>query len=187
MMRKRVMLQASVYPGRRMHTRHLVAASLLTLCTIACEPAVPTPVPSTPATQPAPASDALAIVPDSAWIDVTGPTLIGFYPVVSNEQLEKDEGLATALDDFAFHLGTAQDSLQAAGFTVHFRGGDTLWLRTGANRARVVRAADSSEVGYLFADTLMRRVFVYGVRGGAELVAYAHEFRRTGTLKRENR
>ena len=76
-------------------------------------------------------TDAFATVPDSAWIDVNGPTLIGFYPVVSNEQIEKDEGLATALDDFSFHPGTAQDSLRAAGFTVELRGGDTLWLRTG--------------------------------------------------------
>lgn len=169
-----------------MHSRHAIGAFVLALCTTACEPAVPTPAASTPATQPAPPADTFATVPDSTWIDVNGPTLIGLYPVMSNEQLEKDEGLATALDDFSFHLGTAQDSLKAAGFTVHLHGGDTLWLRTRAERTRVVRAADSSEVGYLFADTLLHRVFVYGVRGHTELVAYAHEFRRTGTLKPES-
>ncbi len=166
--------------------------SIIALFATACEPAVPDPATSTPAaaTTSAVVADEFATVPDSAWIDITGPTLIGFYPVVSNEQLERDEGLATALDDFSFHLGTAQDSLKAAGFTVQLRGGDTLWLRTGANRARVVRAADSSTVGYLFADTLLRRVFVYGVRGNVDLVAYAHEFRRTGalsSLKQESR
>lgn len=70
---------------------------------------------------------------------------------------------------------------------MQLRGGYTLWLRTGANRARVIRPADSSEVGYLFADTLLRRVFMYGVRGGFELVAYAHEFKRTGARKLESR
>ena len=165
----------------------LIAAFLLTLCIGACEPAVPNPAPPTPATQPAPVADAFATVPDSAWITITGPTLIGFYPLVSNEQIEKDEGLATVLDDFSFHLGTAQDSLRAAGFTVHLLGGDTLWLRTGTDRSRVVRDRDSSTVGYLFADTLLRRVFVYGVRGGIDLVVYAHEFKRTGTVKQESR
>ena len=163
----------------------------IALFAAACEPAVPDPAASPPAAAAAPppaaVADSFATVPDSAWIDITGPTLIGFYPVVSNEQLEKDEGLATTLDDFSFHLGTAQDSLKAAGFTAQLRGGDTLWLRTGANRVRVVRAADSSTVGYLFADTLLRRVFVYGVRDNIDLVAYAHEFRRTGALKHESR
>ena len=73
---------------------------------------------------------------------------------------------------------------------MQLRGGDTLWLHTGGNRARVVRAADSSTVGYQFADTLLCRVFVYGVRGNVDLVAYAHEFRRTGALtnlKKESR
>lgn len=167
----------------------------MALLAAACESGARDAAISTPATEPAstvtPALttvvDSLATVPDSAWIDITGPTLIGFYPVVSNEQIEEDEGLATALDDFSFHLGTAQDSLKAAGFTVQLRGGDTLWLRRGANRARVVRAADRSTIGYLFVDTLLRRVFVYGVRDKIDLVAYAHEFRRTGTLKPESR
>lgn len=172
-------------------THRLVRASLLVLVT-ACEPAVPDPAPPAP---PAPASaaeavtlvDDFATVPDSSWINITGPTLIGFYPVASNEEIDKDEGLAMALDDFSFHLGTVQDSLKAAGFTVHLHGGDTLWLRTGADRARLVRTADSSTVGYVFADTLLRRVFVYGVRGHTELVAYAQEFRRTGAVEQENR
>lgn len=65
---------------------------------------------------------------------------------------------------------------------MHLRSGDTLWLHTGANRTRIVRDADSSDVGYLFADTLLRGAFVYGVRGSTELIAYTHEFKRTGTL-----
>lgn len=102
--------------------------------------------------------------------------------MVSSERLEKDEGLAMILDDLSYHLGTAMDSLNAAGFRVQYRGGDTLWLRTGSDRARVVRATDSASVGYLFADTLRHRVVVYGVRSHLELVEYAREFKRTGTL-----
>lgn len=120
-------------------------------------------------TPPAPA-DAVpplqfAGTPDSAWVTVDGPTLIAFHPVVSNDSLEADPGLATAFDDLSYHIGTAMDSLIAAGFTVHYSGGDTLWVRTGSDRSRILRARDSATVGYLFADARGRRVMIYGVLG----------------------
>ena len=124
-----------------------------------------------------------AAVADSAWVDVNGPTLVGFYPIRTNEQLEKDESLATALDDFAYHIGTAMDSLYAQGFTVHYRGGDTLWLRTTSKRWRFLRDADSADVGYVMTDTARTVATLYGVRGYVDLIAYAHEFRSTGRLR----
>jgi hypothetical protein len=123
-----------------------------------------------------------AAVPDSSWVPVTGPTLIGFYPVVSNEQISSDPGLAAALDDFSYHFGTAIDSLEAAGFATAMRGGDTLWLRSGKARWRVLRAVDSATIGYVFADPLGRRAVIYGVRSYLDLVEYAHEFRRIGAI-----
>lgn len=124
-----------------------------------------------------------ATVSDSEWVDVKGPTLVGFYPIRTNEQLEKDEGLATALDDFAYHIGTAMDSLYAQGFTVHYRGGDTLWLRTPTHRWRFVRDADSADVGYAWSDSARNMAILYGVRGNVDLIAYAHEFRNTGRIR----
>lgn len=122
-------------------------------------------------------------VPDSAWVDVNGLTLVGFYPMVTNEQLERDEDLATVLDDFSYHLGTATDSLTARGVRVHLRGGDTLWLRTGADQWRFIRPGDSADVGYVFADTLRRRVVLYGVRTYVDLIEDMDEFRRTGQVR----
>ena len=124
-----------------------------------------------------------AAVADSVWVDIKGPTLVGFYPVRTNEQLEKDQGLASALDDFAYHIGTAMDSLYAQGFTVHYRGGDTLWLRTPSQRWRFVRDLDSAEVGYVMSDTARNMAVLYGVRGYVDLIEYAHEFRSTGRLR----
>lgn len=124
-----------------------------------------------------------ATVPESAWVSIAGPTLVAFYPIVSNDALEADEGLSTALDDLSYHIGSAMDSLTEAGYSVAYRGGDTLWLRTRSARIRVVRAADSATVGYVFADTLGRLVTIYGVRSNIDLVEYAHAFRRTGTLQ----
>jgi hypothetical protein len=125
----------------------------------------------------------LATVAESVWVNVTGPTLIGFHPVVTNEQLEKDEDLAAALDDFAYHIGTAMDSLTAAGATVHYRGGDTVWMRSGAARWRFVRSRDSADIGYVFTDSLRRLAPVYGVRTYQDLIEFVHEFRRTGAVR----
>jgi hypothetical protein len=110
-------------------------------------------------------------------------TLVGFYPIRTNEQLEKDPDLASVLDDFAYYIGNAMDSLIAAGATVHYRGGDTLWFRSGPRRWRFTRNADSSDVGYVFADTARRAVAHYGVLGSTELVASVREFRQTGHIK----
>lgn len=132
---------------------------------------------------PPPVDSGFAAVSDSEWVEIKGPTLIGFYPVRTNEQLERDAGLATALDDFAYHIGTAMDSLYAAGFTVHYRGGDTLWLRTATARWRFVRPADSAEVGYVMSDSARNMSVMYGVRTYVDLIEYAHEFKRTGQVR----
>jgi hypothetical protein len=159
-----------------------IGALLGTLCAAACKPAVPGVAVSDTASAAVTVDSGFATVPDSVWVVVSGPTLIGFHPVVTNEQLEADEGLAAALDDLSYHVGTAMDSLLAAGFMVQFRGGDTLWMRAGKVRSRFVRTPDSATVGYVFADTLGRRAAVYGVRTYVDLVAYAHEFKRAGRI-----
>lgn len=130
---------------------------------------------------------AFAEVPDSIWIDLTGPTLIAFHPIATNEQLAADEGLATQLDDLAYHIGTALDSLTPAGVTVHYVGGDTVWTRIGSARSRFVRAADSARVGYLFADERDRRAVVYGVLFHREITALMREFRASGRVERPPR
>lgn len=89
------------------------AVALLVACDRG-QRAEPQAQPGPPAT---PAS-AFAFVPDSAWISVVGPTLVGFFPVKSNAEIDADGDLATVLDDFSYHLGTAMDSLQAQGFVV---------------------------------------------------------------------
>jgi len=125
---------------------------------------------------------AFSAVPDSAWIDVRGLTLIGFYPIRTNEELERDEDLATVLDDFSYYLGTAMDSLTAAGVTVHMHGGDTTWVRTDSSRWRWIRTPDSADVGYVFFDEHRRTAVLYGVRTTDELIESAKEFRATGAV-----
>ena len=122
-------------------------------------------------------------VPDSAWVNVSGVTLVGFYPIATNEKLALDADLATVLDDFAYHIGSAMDSLVANDVTVHYRGGDTLWLRSGVDRWQVARSADSADVGYVFTDAKQNTAIIYGVRTYVDLIEYAHEFKRTGRIR----
>jgi hypothetical protein len=180
---------ATTAPTRRADTRRRRLVIYLSVALGACGPVdrpspSPDPVyaPATTAAAPAEASDSgFARVPDSTWVTLTGTTIVAFHPVASNDSLERDAGLATALDDLAFHLGSAMDSLVAMRVSVQYRGGDTLWLRHGSWRLRFIRAADSATVGYVLADTLGRWGVLYGVRSDVDLVQDAREFARTGT------
>ena len=125
-------------------------------------------------TQPPPNS--LVHVPDSAWISVTGPTIVGFFPLVSDAEIERNEDLAMALDNVAYHLGTATDSLEAQGFAVTMRAGDTLWFRNGDRRWVFARAGDSSDVGYYLTAPDQRSLTLYGLHTHVDLVARAWSF-----------
>ncbi|HEU4569745.1 MAG TPA: hypothetical protein VFS07_04180 [Gemmatimonadales bacterium] len=146
-----------------------VAAAALALATLGCGGPSPRQ------------EEAAAPAPDSTWIRVTGPTLIAFHPRVTDAELEADEALATALDDLAYHIGSAMDSLTAAGVTVRYQPGDSLKLLAPAPLVWV-RDADSADVGYLFVDTLGHRAPLYGVRTNIELIELARAFVRTGGL-----
>lgn len=163
-------------------------AMMVAACLTACEPpSAKQPLvgsegrqPASPVAAGAMADSAFSAVPESVWVEVRGPTLVEFHPATSNAELEADTGLAIALDDLAYHLGTAMDSLVAAGFRVQYSSGDTVWLRTGKLRSKFVRTPDSATVGYVYTDTTLRRTVIYGVRTYLDLVAYAHEFKRRG-------
>ncbi len=151
-----------------------------------CNAAAPDPDASGPeravSTESQAVDSGFASAPDSAWVTLTGTTIVAFHPVVSNDSLEADEGLAAALDDLSYHLGSAMDSLLAMGVSVEYRGGDTLWLASRSRRLRFIRPADQPTVGYLFADTLLRWTALYGVRTHLDLVEDAREFQRTGAI-----
>lgn len=160
----------------------IVVALLATVWAVGCESPTPRPPLAERDVVDIRVDSAFATVPESVWVEVSGPTLIGFYSAKSNEELEADTALAIALDDLSYHIGTAMDSLTAAGFDVRYSSGDTVWMRAGRVRARFVRAPDSATVGYVFTDTLGRRAVLYGVRTYVDLIEYAHEFKRTGAI-----
>jgi hypothetical protein len=118
---------------------------------------------------------------DSTWIRIERPTIVAFHPIATNDQIDADEDLATALDDLAFHLGSAMDSLTSLGVAVQYQAGDSVKLLLPAASVWT-RPADSADIGYLFADRRGNRATVFGVRGSAELIEFAREFAATGRL-----
>jgi hypothetical protein len=153
---------------------------VLLLAVMGCERREPAAVNAATHGGPAAAAvaDSFAGVADSLWIDVQGPTMVGFFQPATNAELEQDGGLAALLDQFAYNLGIATDSLQAHGFRVTMQAGDTLWLRTTARRWRFVRDADSSMVGFYVTSVDGRQEVRYGPAAEFSLVEYADAFLR---------
>jgi hypothetical protein len=134
---------------------------------IACEQAPP-PADAAANAVPTPtetaAVDSFAAIPDSVWIEVTGPTMIGFYPRPKNddERIGGESGVAHLLDQYTFNIGMATESLEVLGFRVTDRSGDTLWLRGPAKKWRFVRDADSALAGFYAASPDGRHAVRYG-------------------------
>jgi Domain of unknown function (DU1801) len=171
-------------PAITVIVRQWIRQLVLVLAVLGCErqepAAVGGPAAVIAATERSPVvvADSFAGVPDSVWIDVKGPTMVGFFRPATNAELERDGGLAALLDQFAYNLGIATDSLQAHGFAVTMQAGDTLWLRTTARRWRFVRDADSSTVGFYVTSVDGRQQVRYGPAAEFSLVEYADAFLR---------
>ena len=113
-------------------------------------------------------------LPDSVWVELTGPALVGFFPPLTQQQVESDGELDTVLDDFDFHLAAATDSLVAQGYTVTARFADTLWIRAADRAAPFV--PDSSGVGYYFARPGCTPFIRYRVTTYIELIELGREY-----------
>ena len=125
-----------------------------------------------------PVVDSFPNVPESAWIEVVGPTMVGFFPRVSDALLSEGGDLAELLDHFSFNLGMATDSLEAHGVRVTMRSGDTLRLRAATRRWRFVRDTDSALVGFYVTAPDQRHAVRYGTGVEFDLVAYGLSIQR---------
>ena len=121
-------------------------------------------------------SDSVPKATDSTLVVIDRPTLIGFYPAVTQAQVDSSEELATVFDDFSYHLSSAADSLRALGITVTERPLGEIRLVEAGQQRQFVPAKDSAEFGYLFlAPGRAQRVY-YSVMSNSDLVATAHEY-----------
>jgi hypothetical protein len=129
-----------------------------------------------PQAAPIAVQDTTPPVVDSILVAIDGPTLIAFYPAVTQAQVDSSEELATVFDDFSYHLSSATDSLRALGLTVKERPLGEIRVVEAGRQWQFVPAKDSADFGYLLlAPGRAHRVY-YSVMSNSDLVETAHEF-----------
>jgi hypothetical protein len=111
-------------------------------------------------------------------VDVTGPTLIAFYPPSASALIDAGDDQATALDDFGYHLASATDSLRALGVRVVSVGSRVLHVVDGARTTVFAVPRDSADLGYYLVAPGRAPVVYHGVRADVELLDAAHEYLR---------
>jgi hypothetical protein len=147
---------------------------------LACSEAAPPSTDGTAARPPAPRAAAPlpaagATARDSTWVDVTGPTLIAFFPPEASALLDSGGDDATALDDFGYHLASATDSLRALGVRVVGVGSRTLHVVADRQTTHFRVPQDSAEIGYYFVAPGRRPLVAYGVLTDSELIDAARQ------------
>jgi hypothetical protein len=115
-----------------------------------------------------------------------GPTVVAFYPAVTQTQVDSSADLSTVLDDFSYHLSTATDSLRKLGFRIVERPHGAIRLLNGTSSREVTPARDSADVGYLFASPGRQDRIWYGVMTNADLIDAAREFLELPSRRRPN-
>jgi hypothetical protein len=106
-------------------------------------------------------------------IVVRGPTLIAFFPQVSEQQAEAMPDLVEMLDDFHFHLNSAGEMLRAAGVSIHVRPAGEIRILDG-DRVRVLAPPpDGSAIGYYMVAPGREPSLVLGVYTDVDLIEAA--------------
>ena len=149
------------------------ALAIAGMALVACADAPPPPVRADPA-RPAVASP--AIVRDSTWVEVTGPTLIAFYPPGASTAIDAGDDEATALDDFGYHLASAIDSLRALGVRVESVGSRVLHVVQGGRTTVFTVPRDSADIGYYLVAPGQAPVVYHGVMADVDLIDAAQRY-----------
>jgi len=106
-------------------------------------------------------------------IEVRGPTLIAFFPLVDTERAEEMQDQIDMLDDFYHHLNSAGETLGAAGVTIHVRPAGEIRIIDG-DRARVLTPpSDGSDIGYYMVAPGRDPRLVVGVYTDVDLIEAA--------------
>jgi|SRR5579871_6238330 len=113
--------------------------------------------------------------PKAKSFDVRKPTIIAFFPPLSDKELDDDEDASDALDDFQDSADEVRAPLRRVGvdfietytrqFIVH-AGSKTLAFRSGKDR----------DVGYYFIAPGKKPRIEYGVMADDEILDVAHEY-----------
>jgi len=111
-------------------------------------------------------------------VEVTGPTLIAFYPPNAAALIDAGGDAATALDDYGYHLASATDGLRALGVQVVSVGSRVLHVVQDGRPIVFTVPPDSADLGYYFAAPARAPAVYYGVRTDSDLLETAHQYLR---------
>jgi hypothetical protein len=106
--------------------------------------------------------------PATPVIVIKRPTVIAFFPPVSDQELENDAGTIDALADFQFYAAAAREPLAKAGVDLHEIYARSFRVRDGA-RSTTFRSGNVEVGYYLVAPGKKRHVEEDGVMTDTDL------------------
>jgi hypothetical protein len=106
--------------------------------------------------------------------DVTGPTIIAFFPPVTDAELRKDPDTNEALSDFQYYAGQVRDPLKKKGIVFHEVYAHQVTIRMG--KSVTTFKPGEIQVGYYFVAPGKKPVIKYGVETDAGLYQLADEY-----------
>jgi hypothetical protein len=116
----------------------------------------------------------------SPTFEVHRPTILAFFPPVTEAELSKDPDTNTALDDFQFYAGKVREPLEARGIEFRQVYAHSFIIRTG--KAVTTFKPTKVEVGYYLVAPRRKPRIEYGVMTDADLLQLADEY--FGTAKK---
>lgn len=109
-----------------------------------------------------------------ATFDVTGPTIIAFFPPVTDAELRKDPDTNEALSDFQFYAGQVREPLAKRGITFKEVYADAFTIRQG--KMTTLFGTKTMKVGYCLATPGKEPYVQTGVLSDAGLLQLADKY-----------
>jgi hypothetical protein len=107
-------------------------------------------------------------------VEVTRPTIVAFFPPVSQAELVKDPDTNESLSDFRFYASQVREPLKKAGVDFKEVYAHSFRVRLG-NRVTTFRPV-KADVGYYFVAPGKEPRIEYGVMTDADLLQIATEY-----------
>ena len=104
---------------------------------------------------------------------ITGPTVIAFFPPVSQREVDADPDLNEVLADFQWHLYRAREELEQLGVTVHELYKNRI-LISDTGREHVF--SPDTELGYYMVSPGREALVIYGGMTDVDLIYEARGY-----------
>jgi len=107
-------------------------------------------------------------------VTVNGPTIVAFFPPVSQRELQDNPDTNEVLSDFQLYTGQASEPLRKAGITFEQLYTRSFRVKVEKSVSRFVPAQPG--IGYYLVAPGKKPRVVYGVTTDADLVSQANEY-----------